>query len=197
MATPAAPTARTLHMTALLSSASPPRVRRLLLQAALVSLIPFAVVVAAVGPSNMAGALGRLKPLRLHAPSLGLILQQPLAVQLHLAAVLTALAIGIVLLIGVKGRTMHRALGWTWVGAMMTAAVSSLFIRMLNHGALSYIHLLSGWTIVTLPVGVAFARRHMVRHHARMMTGLFTGGLILAGLFAFFPGRLMWRMFFG
>jgi uncharacterized membrane protein len=184
-------------MTALSPATSPPRVRRLLLQAAVVSLIPFAVVVVAVGPSNMAGALARLKPLHLHAPELGLIQQQPVAVQLHLAAVLAALAIGIVLLIGVKGRTMHRTLGWTWVGAMMIAAVSSLFIRMLNHGAFSYIHLLSGWTIVTLPMAVVFARRHMVRHHARMMTGLFTGGLILAGLFAFFPGRLMWRMFFG
>jgi uncharacterized membrane protein len=184
-------------MTAVPPAANPPRVHRLLLQAALVSLIPFAVVVIAVGPSNMAGALARLQPLRLHAPEFGLLVQAPLAIRLHLAAVTAALAIGIVLLIGVKGRALHRTLGWTWVVAMMAAAVSSLFIRVLNHGSLSYIHLLSGWTIVTLPMGVAFARRHEVRMHARMMTGLFTGGLFVAGLFAFFPGRLMWNMFFG
>jgi uncharacterized membrane protein len=80
---------------------------------------------------------------------------------------------------------------------MMTVAVSSLFIQLINNGHFSYIHLLSGWTILTLPLGVAFARRHKVKPHARMMTGLFTGGLILAGLFAFFPGRLMWQVFFG
>jgi len=79
----------------------------------------------------------------------------------------------------------------------VTAAVSSLFIQLINHGHLSYIHLLSGWTILTLPIAVALARRHKVKQHARMMTGLFTGGLILAGLFAFFPGRLMWSLFFG
>jgi uncharacterized membrane protein len=68
---------------------------------------------------------------------------------------------------------------------------------MVNHGHLSFIHLLSGWTIIALPLAVSFARRHKVRMHARFMTGLFTGGLILAGLFAFFPGRLMWQVVFG
>jgi uncharacterized membrane protein len=29
------------------------------------------------------------------------------------------------------------------------------------------------------------------------MTGLFTGGLILAGLLAFMPGRLMWNLVLG
>jgi uncharacterized membrane protein len=188
----------TAHSSSALSPADqPPRLRRLLLQAAVLSLIPFAVVVVAIGPSNLTGALSRLKPVHLHWPAFDLMLQAPPAVRLHLTSVVMALAIGIVLLVGVKGRTMHRTLGWTWVGAMMIAAVSSLFIRMINHGSLSYIHLLSGWTIVTLPMAVALARRHKVRQHARMMTGLFTGGLILAGLFAFFPGRLMWRMFFG
>jgi uncharacterized membrane protein len=173
------------------------RLSRLFLQAAVISLIPLAIVVVAVGPSRMAKVAASLPAVHPHLPDLGLIPQQPLAIQLHLTAVMIALAIGIVLLVGVKGRTMHRTLGWTWVVAMMTAAVSSLFIRIVNHGSFSYIHLLSGWTIVTLPMAVAFARRHRVRQHARMMTGLFTGGLILAGLFAFFPGRLMWRMVFG
>jgi uncharacterized membrane protein len=111
--------------------------------------------------------------------------------------VLMALAIGIVLLAGVKGSRLHRALGWTWVLAMFTGAASSLFIRMLNHGHLSLIHLLSGWTIVALPMAVAAARAHKVRVHARFMTGLFTGGLILAGLLAFLPGRLMWNLILG
>ena len=46
-------------------------------------------------------------------------------------------------------------------------------------------------------MAVAAARRHKVRLHARLMTGLFTGGLVLAGLLAFMPGRLMWRLVMG
>ena len=183
--------------TALVPSRPRPRPVVRLLRTALIALAILALLVLMVGPANLAGRLASLSSLRLHAPRIGLVAQEPLAVQLHLASVLTALAIGIVLLIGVKGTTLHRTLGWTWVLAMMTGAVSSLFIRMLNHGALSWIHLLSGWTIIALPMGVAFARRHKVRMHAGMMTWLFTGGLVVAGLFAFFPGRLMWRLFFG
>ena len=132
-----------------------------------------------------------------HAPRLDLVLQVPVAVQIHLASVLSAFAIGVVLLIGVKGSLMHRTLGWTWVAAMMTGAVSSLFIRIINHGSMSYIHLLSGWTIVAVPFAVAAARRRKVRSHARAMTSLFTGGLVLAGALTFIPGRLMWSIFFG
>ncbi|MBY0562636.1 MAG: DUF2306 domain-containing protein [Hyphomonadaceae bacterium] len=115
---------------------------------------------------------------------------------MHLLAALTALAIGIVLLIGVKGTAAHRALGWGWVAAMGVTAISSLFIRELNGGAFSFIHLLTGWTIVILPMAVFMARRHNVRAHSRMMTGVFVGGLIVAGLFAFMPGRLLFSVFF-
>ena len=182
---------------------SPSRLRlpklepRQVIRLGLAAAIPLVIVAAAVGPRRAALGLTRLPPVHWHAPDLILIAHAPVAIRLHLAAVLIALLIGIVLLIGVKGRLMHRTLGWTWVTAMMTGAVSSLFIRVINHGSLSFIHLLSGWTIVVLPMGVAFARRHKVRLHARTMTGLFTGGLILAGALAFIPGRLMWTVFFG
>jgi uncharacterized membrane protein len=179
------------------SRAAPLRVRKLLIQGALGSLIALALVAASVWPQRHALGLNRLPPLHLHAPELWRVAHAAPAIQLHLAGVAVAVAIGVVLLVGVKGTLAHRVLGWTWVVAMMAAAVSSLFIRIINHGQFSFIHLLSGWTIIALPIGVAFARRHKVRMHARMMTGLFTGGLMLAGLLAFMPGRLMWQMFFG
>jgi uncharacterized membrane protein len=179
------------------SRSAPPRLRTLIAQAALGSLIPLLLVAAAVWPRRHALGLDRLPPLRLHAPELWRIAAAGPVIQLHLAGVTVALLIGVILLAGVKGSLAHRMLGWTWVVAMMTAAVSSLFIRIINHGQFSFIHLLSGWTILALPMGVAFARRHKVKLHARMMTGLFTGGLIIAGLFAFMPGRLMWQMVFG
>jgi uncharacterized membrane protein len=158
--------------------------------------IPTVIVLLAIGPKAADLGLTHWPAVHPHWPRLQLIAHVAPAIQLHLAAVMTALAIGVILMIGVKGSTMHRALGWVWVLAMMTGAVSSLFIRTVNHGAFSYLHLFSGWTIVMLPMAVAFARRRNVRRHARAMTGLFTGGLILAGLFAFLPGRLMWDVVF-
>lgn len=135
-----------------------------------------------------------------HAPDWRLLLASPPATQIHVAAALTALAIGIVLLIGVKGNRLHRTLGWTWVLAMATTAVSSFFIHRLNPGGpggFSLIHLLSGWTVIALPMAVHAARRHRIADHRRAMTGMFVGGLIVAGAFTFLPGRLMWAIFFG
>ncbi|MBB3872543.1 DUF2306 domain-containing protein [Brevundimonas mediterranea] len=135
----------------------------------------------------------------LRAPDFGLLAAAPTAIQIHVAAALTALAIGIVLLAGIKGTRLHRALGWTWVLAMGTTAVSSFFIHAINPGGpagLSLIHLLSGWTMVGLPMAVYAARRHRVQTHRRAMTGMFVGGLIVAGLLTFLPGRLMWAIFF-
>lgn len=132
-----------------------------------------------------------------HAPDWSLLIAAPSAIQIHVAAALTALLIGIVLLAGIKGTRLHRALGWTWVLAMGTTAVSSFFIHQINPGGLSLIHLLSGWTVVGLPMAVYAARRHRVQAHRRAMTGMFVGGLIVAGLLTFLPGRMMWAIFFG
>ena len=132
-----------------------------------------------------------------HAPDLSLIAAAPLVIQLHIAGALVALAIGTALLIGVKGNGVHKVLGWTWVVAMTLTAVSSLFIRHINHGDFSFIHLLSGWTLIALPMAIFAIRRRNVRLHRKMMTGMFVGGLLIAGAFAFIPGRLMWHVFLG
>ena len=41
------------------------------------------------------------------------------------------------------------------------------------------------------------ARRGEIAKHRGRMTGLFVGGLLIAGTLAFMPGRLMWRLFLG
>lgn len=147
-----------------------------------------------VGAAVAIAALVSAKP---HAPDVSRIAAAPTVVQIHLTAALTALAIGIVLMARVKGTTLHKLLGWTWVLAMGTTAVSSLFIREMNPGHFSFIHLLSGWTIVGLPGAVYAIKRGKVATHRRAMTGMFVGGLLIAGLFTFIPGRLMWSVFFG
>jgi uncharacterized membrane protein len=139
-----------------------------------------------------------LPPLaRPHAPDLGLLMAQPAVIKVHLFAALAAIGLGAVMMLSRKGRAFHRAAGWTWVGLMAVVAGSSLFITGLNGDHWSLIHLLSGWTLIVLPLAVLAARRHEVKRHRGTMMGLFYGGLLLAGALAFIPGRLMWNLFLG
>jgi uncharacterized membrane protein len=155
------------------------------------------IVLAAGGRIGAPADLARALHGRPHAPRLDLLAAAAPQIQVHVVAVGLALCVGLALMAGVKGRPLHRALGWTWVAAMATAAISSLFIHRAHPGSFSFLHLFAGWTLIALPVGVAAARTHRVRLHQRTMTGLFVGGLLIAGVFAFLPGRLMWRMVFG
>jgi uncharacterized membrane protein len=132
-----------------------------------------------------------------HAPDMALWMAQPLKIHLHVIAAVAALVIGIVILVQPKGSRFHKTLGWAWVIAMATAAISSLFITGLTGGFYSFVHLLSGWTIVGLPMAIYAIRNRKVQIHRRAMTGMFVGGLIIAGGLAFLPGRLMYELFFG
>jgi len=132
-----------------------------------------------------------------HAPDWALLARQPWVIQLHIAAALLALLLGTVQLVGIKGTGVHRLIGWSWVVAMVTVAISSLFIRQINPGSFSLIHLLSGWTLIALPMALFAIRRGRVARHASGMTWTFVGGLIVAGAFTFLPGRLLWEVFFG
>ncbi|MBN9320022.1 MAG: hypothetical protein BGN86_12820 [Caulobacterales bacterium 68-7] len=138
----------------------------------------------------------RAVTVRPHLPDLALVAAAPMQIKVHLTAALVALAIGIVLLSGVKGSRLHKMLGWTWVVAMGVTAISSFWIHRLNPGGLSFIHFLSGWTVIGLPAAVFAIKRRKVAIHARAMTSMFVGGLVLAGLLAFLPGRLLFEVFF-
>lgn len=133
----------------------------------------------------------------LHPPRWELWARISPTLQLHIAAALSALVIGSVLMLRPKGRAVHKVLGWTWVAAMVVTAVSSFFLTGLHGDAFSLIHILSGWTLVALPMGVYAIRRRNVERHRRTMSGMFYGGLLFAGAFTFLPGRFMFAMFFG
>ena len=120
------------------------------------------------------------------------------AVQLHAYAALAAFALGVVQLARVKGTGSHRALGYIWVALMLVVAASSFWIHELRlWGPWSPIHLLSVFTLAMLPYGILMARRHSVRAHKLTMLGLFGGALVIAGIFTFAPGRIMYRVVFG
>jgi uncharacterized membrane protein len=118
-------------------------------------------------------------------------------IKLHIFAALSALLLGAAILLQRKGSGLHKMLGWGWVFAMATTAVSSLWITQLNGNFWSFVHLLSGWTIVALPMAIFAIRSRKVEAHRRAMTGIFVGGLIVAGGLSFIPGRFMFEFLFG
>jgi len=138
-------------------------------------------------------ALGTPHP---HAFDTALFARQPVVIQAHVLAAVSALLLGLIQLAGPKGTVAHRVIGWSWVLLMMTVAISSFAMISLG-GGFSPIHALSAFVLVMVPLGVYAARRGRIEAHRGAMTGVFVFGLIVAGAFTFVPGRLMWRLFLG
>ena len=130
--------------------------------------------------------------------SLAPLLNASPAIQLHAFAAMAAFALGVVQLAAPKGTLPHRTIGWTWVVIMVVVAASSFWIHELRiWRAWSPIHLLSIFTLAMLPLAVLHARRHQVARHRNAMIAIFTGALVIAGLFTFVPGRIMHAVLFG
>jgi uncharacterized membrane protein len=119
-------------------------------------------------------------------------------IQVHAFAAMGAFALGVIQLAAPKGTLPHRTIGWIWAAVMLAIAGSSLFIHAIRlWGPFSPIHLLSIFTLATLPFAVLRARRHQVDRHRNAMLGLFFGALVIAGGFTFLPGRIMHAVAFG
>jgi len=130
--------------------------------------------------------------------SLAPLLNASSAIQLHAFAAMSAFVLGLVQLAAPKGTLPHRTVGWIWVTLMIVVCVSALFIHQLRiWGQWSPIHLLAIFTLVMLPLGVWHAHRHAVQRHRWTMIGIFSGALFVAGLFTFYPGRIMHAVLFG
>jgi uncharacterized membrane protein len=130
--------------------------------------------------------------------SLAPLLDAAPAIPLHAFAAMAAFALGVVQFAAPKGTLPHRTVGWIWVGLMATVAISSFWIHQLRLvGPWSPIHLLSIFTLIVLPLAVWRARHHDVSGHRRIMIFTFAGALVVAGLFALVPGRIMHAVVFG
>lgn len=130
--------------------------------------------------------------------SLAPLLHASPAIQTHAFAAMSALVLGIVQLSAPKGTLPHRTIGWIWVALMVVVGASSFFIHELRLvGPWSPIHLLSVLTLMALPLAVLAAHRHAVDRHRRAMISIFVGGLVVAGLLTFAPGRIMHTVAFG
>jgi len=133
--------------------------------------------------------------LQLKTPDLAPLFAQSWVVQFHVATVAVALVLGPVQFILRKGTALHRVLGWIWALAMLSTAVATLFIRDMNDGAFSMIHLFSVMTLIGVPSAVWLAQTGRTGAHQRTVIGLYIG-LVIAGVTAIAPGRVIWEMFF-
>lgn len=119
-------------------------------------------------------------------------------IQIHAFAAMAAFVIGLTQLLRRKGDGPHRAAGYLWVVLMLAIALSSFWIHGIDQWrGFSLIHLLSVWTLITIPLAVFYARRGQISAHKKWMISLFFGALVIAGLFTFLPGRIMSHVVFG
>lgn len=130
--------------------------------------------------------------------SLAPLLSASPAIQVHALVAMAAFVIGAVQLARAKGDRAHRLLGYAWVAMMIVIAASSFLIHEINQWkGFSWIHLISIYVLVSVPLAVVHARRGSISAHRKTMIGTFIGGLVVAGLFTFLPGRIMHAVLLG
>ncbi len=133
------------------------------------------------------------------------LLAAPLVIQIHAFGAMAGLVLGTVQLIAPKGTLPHKALGLVWIVIMAMVGISSAFIYQPTGpgdpfwARFTPIHLFTLLTAWGLVHGVILLLRGgpSMRFHSRPFIGLFIGGLIIAGILSFLPGRIMHKVAFG
>jgi uncharacterized membrane protein len=133
------------------------------------------------------------------------LLEAPAIVQVHAFAAMAAFVLGLVQLVAPKGTLPHKTLGLLWVALMTVITVSAAFIlRPAPEGTpywdrLSFIHLFIPITAFGIVSGSLLLLRGgpALRRHSRPFISVYIGGLIIAGVLAFLPGRIMHAVVFG
>lgn len=133
------------------------------------------------------------------------LLTAPAVVQVHAFGAMAGFALGLVQILAPKGTLPHKSIGLVWIGIMAVVGISSIFIQHpVEPGdpfwkRFSPIHLFTLLTAYALIQGGWLLIRGgpALRFHSRPFIGLFIGGLIVAGVLSFLPGRIMHQVAFG
>jgi uncharacterized membrane protein len=120
------------------------------------------------------------------------------AIITHLLFAMLAFGLGAIQLVCTKGTRTHRLLGYIWIVAMIIICVTSFRIKEVMptgmFGGYSPIHLLSIFVLVQLARGIYFAKIKDIKRHRQCMLYTYIGGLVIAGIFTFMPGRLLFKV---
>jgi len=108
----------------------------------------------------------------------------------HAAAALFVLVLGPVQFLRRTKDRVHRYLGRTWLGAMITTCTSSFAIMP---DGFSWLHGLAIFTLFSVAMGWMHARRHEWQAHAGWMVGAYTGTAIAFVFAAAVPARTIQR----
>lgn len=113
----------------------------------------------------------------------------------HLATVIPAFGIGALQLLKRKGTPSHKRLGRIYMMLMLATALITLAMpaqvgpQFLQH--FGFIHAFSLLALFSVPTAYFAARRGNLNAHRAAMIGLYIGGILIAGAFAFAPGRML------
>lgn len=127
---------------------------------------------------------------------LSYIAQAPIAVIIHLIVALLALVFGLLMWFRPKGTPSHKLIGRGFIGLMIITATTAIFIRQLNGGHFSWIHIFVPITFIGAYQIVSTIRRGEVERHKKHVRNMFFGALLIPGLASFLPGRTLWMTFF-
>jgi uncharacterized membrane protein len=114
------------------------------------------------------------------------LVQASLAVQLHVATVLPAFAIGTWLVfVSRKGSRHHKRLGKVFLGLMVATSVISFFVHERQPESplfgLSPIHLLAAFVLFASWRAYSAVKKGNVATHRIWMLGIYTGSLVING----------------
>jgi len=124
------------------------------------------------------------------------ILNASPAIQIHVVVAFMALFFGIFMWSQPKGTRRHKLVGRGFVGLMLVTALSAVFIREINNGSFSLIHIFVPITLFASWEAIHYVRKGNIKRHKRAVKGMFFGALLIPGLLSFLPGRTLWMVFF-
>ncbi len=123
--------------------------------------------------------------------------EAPLVIQIHAISAGCALITGLSLLPLPRGRKAHRTLGIITAAFLTIATISAAFIFRLSNGEPSLFHALIPVAALGLfGVSMGVAQKNWKRHK-NAGRGLIYGALLIPGILAFAPDRLLHIVAFG
>lgn len=125
------------------------------------------------------------------------LLNASLAIKIHVVVAFIALGLGITMWLRPKGTKGHKIIGRGFLIFMLVTALSSFWIREINRGSFSWIHIFIPVTLFASWEAVHYIRKGNLKGHKRAVKGMFFGALLIPGFLSFLPGRRMWMLFFG
>ncbi len=97
-----------------------------------------------------------------------------------------------------KGTRCHKAIGWSWMLAMVVTSISSFGITGFIDWFYGYgpIHLLSIWVLVCVFISVYSAKKGNISFHRSFAVGAYIGTIIAGVGAALMPGRIVHTFIF-